>query len=1034
MVSFVARKVVLALLLPIDDGGAPISKLIVYQNGTKVLSISSNRSIQVEVGPLRASSVYAFSVGAVSIEELGESNRSEAVLVITETASIPSVPYNFAVAQRTAYSLRFTWDGPDDTGGDDVIYEVSYQDNSSSGSSMTGLNVQELEVDYLTPSTSYLVRARAKNSAGFSGWTDGLSVETDVALRGIVIFQVLHPLVFENETSVAIQLVRVNGSSHTITCNYALNSTGTAISGKDFMLPPEAERTITFLEGEKLHEFVIQIVNNTVYDPVPRTIKLVLTDTTARTDVVLPSSTIITIEDDGDAGKIGFLNAAVNVSESARSLNLPLQRLGGSSSATSVRIVVFNGLPSTTQVETGFRLPSTEIGFVDGQVTGNASVVIKDNDAYDFPYLYFYLTLEMVSGGGQIGTNVVVRVTVQDDGDHSVPGLMATPVMTNTTGGMLVFKWAPPRGFFDFGGYLFEVDSSRPATVDAVVYLVSLRTFYEYSSQGAFDLQVTVEIGGLSPEEEYDFYYIPTNDVSACPGVNEHILLPVKFQTDLPSAPTPIQVIRQSGATGGGIHVEWDVPTDVGSDSVLFYQIYMSPSRLSTPVWTLMYNGTDTTYWQTKLTMVTEYLFKASCRNEVGYAANSSVSPLSTSSVSAPGPPGGLQYQNATGGMIQFSWDSPEDDGGSSITYYVVHGSDSNGEMVPSVEVETAEVFFGGLVANSEYEFKVYAGNVLGLGTDPGVAVFSTTKITAPSLPGEPQVLSSSGGSVTLAVPVPEDTGGVKIEDFACEVFANGVAIPLESIQRLQNAPETAAVSFDSRRLSTTPARRKLVTADVQFLYIKAGGLVPSVTYTFAIQVSNDVGQSDITGGAEGITSVASVPAIPDPPKVAGITGGALKLSWSDPVDTGGVPLTSYLLTLVGLDEEVGRCEGLVHSCTIGNLLSLTEYIVTLLASNAVGSSPPSEPVIYTTTVVSLPQAPQNPQIASTSNTFVTVEWEPCIDFGGAYVESYLMEVTQILNTSVMYQETVSVNQFNATISGLTPKMDYVVTVVRKAL
>ncbi|RLN97677.1 hypothetical protein BBJ28_00002550 [Nothophytophthora sp. Chile5] len=1374
MVSFVARKVVLALLLPIDDGGAPISKLNVYQNGTNVLSISSNRSIQVEVGPLRASSVYAFTVGAVSIEELGESNRSEAVLVTTETASIPSAPYNVVVAQRTAYSLRVTWDGPDDTGGDDIIYEVSYQDSSSSRSNMTGLNVQELEVDYLTPSTSYLIQVRAKNSAGSSGWTDGLSVETDVALRGIVIFQVLHPLVFENETSVAIQLVRVNGSSHTITCNYALNSTGTAISGKDFVLPPEAERTITFLEGETLHEFVIQIVNNTVYDPVPRTIKLILTDTTVRADVVLPSSATITIVDDGDAGHIGFVNATVNVSESARSLTLPLQRLGGSSSATSVRIMIFTGLPSTTQAEIGFRLPSTEIGFADGQITGNASVVIKDNDAYDFPYLYFYLTLEIVSGGGQIGTNSVVRVTVLDDGDRSVPGLMTTPIMTSTTGGMLVFKWDPPvnvgaqslwitgynaslrsansiktvvtstnattlafgnlrvltsynftiaaintigRGafspnftfatsnyttpgptaqidlfnhtggqitvnvttpldtggapvkgyllysvedngdykvritsakdgknvwlltnlstlfelcdlqmvyngstlpssvisvsvdkpetmywiraqvpiglalgepldagghedisymfyyreqgldkrfrmayydiqgleaflfrlaaettyevvgvsclpadltemawgtfqpanmsitlsesvvgtinemsFFDFGGYLFEVDSSQSVTVDAVVYSASLSTdegviastdltagdeypiymrgefseietfttalptrpglppeptlsystggalhirlsspndtgtFYEYSSQGAFDLQVTVEIGGLSPETEYYFYFIPTNDVSACPGVNEHVLSPVKLQTDVPSAPTPIQVIRQSGATGGGIHVEWDVPTDVGSDGVLFYQVYMSPSRFSTPVWTLMYNGTGTTYWQTKLTKVTEYLFKASCRNEIGYAANSSVSPLSTSYVSAPGPPGNLQYQNATGGMIQFSWDSPEDDGGSSITYYVVYGRDSSSEVASSVEVETAEVFFGGLVANSEYEFKVYAGNILGLGTDPGVAVFSTTKITAPSPPGEPQVLSSSGGSVTLAIPAPEDTGGMDIEDFACEVFANGVAIPLESVQRLQNAPETAATSSDSRRLSTIPARRKLVTADAQFLYIKAGGLVPSVTYTFAIQVSNDVGQSDITGGAEGVTSMASVPAIPDPPKAAGITGGALKLSWSDPVDTGGVPLTSYLLTLVGLDEEVGRCEGLIHSCTIGNLLSLTEYIVTLLASNAIGSSPPSEPVIYTTTVASLPQAPQNPQIASTSNTFVTVEWEPCIDFGGAYVESYLMEVTQILNSSVTYQETISVNQLNATISGLTPKMDYVVTVVRKAL
>lgn len=86
----------LKLHLPIDDGGASISQLLVYQNGTKVASISIDAADQavlgkpttrftlIDVGPLHAGSVYYFAVSAVSsVVTIGEGARSTAVQVVT---------------------------------------------------------------------------------------------------------------------------------------------------------------------------------------------------------------------------------------------------------------------------------------------------------------------------------------------------------------------------------------------------------------------------------------------------------------------------------------------------------------------------------------------------------------------------------------------------------------------------------------------------------------------------------------------------------------------------------------------------------------------------------------------------------------------------------------------------------------------------------------------------------------------------------------------------------------------------------------
>ncbi|KAJ8574499.1 hypothetical protein ON010_g4714 [Phytophthora cinnamomi] len=544
------------------------------------------------------------------------------------------------------------------------------------------------------------------------------------------------------------------------------------------------------------------------------------------------------------------------------------------------------------------------------------------------------------------------------------PGVPPAPKQSDdydTTGGALYIGifWPDDTGGVVITGYEFYLDNQ---TVEGS--LLSLN----HDNVNMFDFTATVEIGGLTPNTRYSFYYVLTNDASACGNDTEDAPEQYPFSTVNASIPDPVPVIQSIGATGGGIHVQLTPPIDRGGDQELYYHVYFSESHPNN--WKLGYNGTDVSYWQTNLQKETDYYFKATCRNDIGSSVDSNTFKLQTTLISPPGPPSGLQFINATGGTVCFSWKSPEDDGGSAITSYSVHGQDAAGDPELVKETISSEIVFGGLLADRLYNFQVFAENNLGTGSDPGTVSFSTTVATLPSLPADPVVEQMSGGAVVFSIQVPQDTGGVSVDALVWTVYANGVQVPPDAVRRLQSLPAVVTAST-TRRLTS----RRLAADGGTTIYLQAGTLLPSTSYSFTVQVANSVGASPITNGAENTTSVATVPGAPDPPTVTYITGGAMELTWTDPVDS--------------------------------------DYTATLVAYNPVGASPPSAITTFTTKVMSLPQAPQGVHIAEVSNTTVTIDWEPCIDFGGGYVETYQVDIVQTLDTSVVFTGSVPVEQLN---------------------
>ncbi|GMF11679.1 unnamed protein product [Phytophthora lilii] len=559
---------VLRLYLPIDDGGAKISELILYQNGTRIKSVSvvdavfqaalgdpTTRSTQVQVGPLHAGAIYYFSVSAIST--IGEGAVSNALKVVTTPATLPSEPNNLVVDRRTAFSVILKWDRSTDTGGDEVVYEVQYNNTNTSEAFVMEATTTTVEIPKLIPGNIYLIRLRARNSAGVSAWTASVIAETDVTQRGAITFSLESPTVFENITSVTVQLLRVNGSSKTISCSYSVGP-GTAAYGTDYLLPPETERTFTFVGQLIVQRFVIQVINNDKYEPDPRIINLTLADTTyERSDPFPPTPIIISILDDGDAGTIGFADSDIVVLESARILSLQLQRLYGKSTATSVRVVPFIGLPSTTQPDVGFRLPAVSINFIDGQTDASASIVIKDNDAYDFPFLYFFLTLEISAGAAKVGANSMIRVEVQDDGDHSVPAQMMTPVLYKATGGMLALQWEPP---INTGGRDLSI----------IGYNISIRVSDTTKWIITHNNDTMLPFGGLHVLTNYSFTVAALNLIGY--GLSSSN---VTFSTTNFTSPGKIDQITLLYRTGGLLMVNVSTPIDTGGAPITGFLLYL---------------------------------------------------------------------------------------------------------------------------------------------------------------------------------------------------------------------------------------------------------------------------------------------------------------------------------------------------------------------------------------------------------------------------------------------------------------------------
>jgi uncharacterized delta-60 repeat protein len=196
-----------------------------------------------------------------------------------------------------------------------------------------------------------LVLTNAANTTGqiplYSPSNAVLTIIDTVAAPGQLFFTSPTYTATENQGFAYLPVLRINGSSGTVTVNYSLvtsnNVAGWAQPNVDYVNPPGSGGTVTFTPGLTSNSVPIQLKINPQPQPplmLGVTLSVPAGDTTGVT-LTSPSSTLLTILNTNAV--VSFVNATNYAPETQQFVNVAVQRLNQTNLVSSVQYATFDG-------------------------------------------------------------------------------------------------------------------------------------------------------------------------------------------------------------------------------------------------------------------------------------------------------------------------------------------------------------------------------------------------------------------------------------------------------------------------------------------------------------------------------------------------------------------------------------------------------------------------------------------------------------------------------------------------------------------
>lgn len=199
-------------------------------------------------------------------------------------------------------------------------------------------------------------------------------------------------------------------------------------------------------------------------------------------------------------------------------------------------------------------------------------------------------------------------------------------------------------------------------------------------------------------------------------------------------------------------------------------------------------------------------------------------------------------------------------------------------------------------------------------------------------------------------------------------------------------------------------------------------GLHPGDAYFFTVVATNRVGDSDPSGPSDLVTPPAEAPGAPTNVRATGGNGSA-SVVW-DQSDPNGSTVTLYTVTASPGGATATSPGG--GATTVGGLTNGTAYTFTVVATNAIGASSPSQ-ASTTATPSGRPSPPFNVSVAY-GDREATVTWVPA-DPNGSPATSYTVTATPAAGVGPV---TVGGNVTSATVGGLDNNTYYAFSILAR--
>uniref|UniRef100_A0A3Q0QSD0 Titin n=1 Tax=Amphilophus citrinellus TaxID=61819 RepID=A0A3Q0QSD0_AMPCI len=238
---------------------------------------------------------------------------------------------------------------------------------------------------------------------------------------------------------------------------------------------------------------------------------------------------------------------------------------------------------------------------------------------------------------------------------------------------------------------------------------------------------------------------------------------------DKPGPPTG--PIKLDEVTADSVILSWDPPQYDGGCTINNYIVEKRDT--STTNWQIVSaTVARTTIKAARLKTGSEYQFRIAAENRYGKSsALLSDTIVAQYPFEVPSSPRSVVVQSTTKESMVVVWEKPNNDGGSKILGYHLELKERNNilwvkqnkQLIPETRFKVV-----GLEEGIEYEFRVYAENIVGLSKASKVSEIQVARDPC-DRPGKPEAVIITRSQVTLRWTKPQYDGGIKITGYIIE-------------------------------------------------------------------------------------------------------------------------------------------------------------------------------------------------------------------------------------------------------------------------